>query len=42
MKSINNKEVNKQVDNAKDLDTVVSIYNLIEYSNSYAKTSGNL
>ena len=31
-----------QVDNAKDIDIVMLMYNLIEYSNKYAKTSGNL
>ena len=33
---------NTQVDNAKDIDIVMSMYNLIEYSDSYAKTSGSL
>ena len=33
---------NTQVDNAKDFDIVMTIYNLIEYSNKYSKTSGNL
>ena len=33
---------NTHVDNAKDLDVVMTIYNLIEYSNSYAKTSESL
>ena len=33
---------NKQVDNAKDIDIVISMYNLIEYSDSYSKTSGTL
>ena len=33
---------NTQVDNAKDIDIVMPMYNLIEYSNSYAKTSGSL
>ena len=31
-----------QVDNAKDIDIVMPMYNLIEYSNNYAKTSGSL
>ena len=30
---------NKQVDNAKDIDIVMPMYNLIEYSNNYAKTT---
>ena len=30
------------VDNAKDIDIVVLMYNLIEYSDNYSKTSGNL
>ena len=29
-------------DNTKDLDVVMAMYNLIEYSNSYAKASENL
>ena len=33
---------NTQVDNAKDLDVVMPLYNLMEYSNNYAKTSGSL
>ena len=33
---------NIQVNNAKDIDTVMSMYNLIEYSDNYAKTSGRL
>ena len=33
---------NTQVDNAKDTDVVKPMYNLIEYSNSYLKTSGIL
>ena len=32
---------NTQIDNAKDLDVVVSIYNL-KYSNNHLKTSGGL
>ena len=35
-------EINNTVDNAKDIDIVMPIYNLIEYSNNYAKTSGSL
>ena len=30
------------IDNAKDIDIVMSIYNLIEYSNNYARTTGSL
>ena len=30
---------NTQVGNAKDLDIVMPIYNLIEYSDNYSKTS---
>ena len=33
---------NTQVDNAKDIDLVMSMYNLIEYSDNYAKTLGSL
>ena len=31
-----------KADNAKDLDVILSMYNLIEYSNNYSKTSRNL
>ena len=31
-----------QVDNAKDSSVVMSMYNLIEYNNSYSKTLGSL
>ena len=33
---------NTQVDNCKDIDIVMPMYNLIEYSDNYAKTSGSL
>ena len=33
---------NTQVDNAKDIDIVMPMYNLIEYSDNYLKTSGSL
>ena len=33
---------NTQVDNAKDINIVMPMYNLIEYSDNYAKTSGSL
>ena len=33
---------NLQIGNAKDVDIVMSMYNLIEYSDNYAKTSGSL
>ena len=33
---------NTQVDNAKDIDIVMPMYNLIEYSNNYSGTSGSL
>ena len=33
---------NTQVDNAKDIDIVMPMYNLIEYSNNYSKTSRSL
>ena len=33
---------NMQVDNAKDTDIVMSMYNLIEYSDNYSRTSGSL
>ena len=31
-----------QVDNAKDIDILMYMYNLIEYSDNYAKTTGSL
>ena len=37
-----NKNNNTQVDNAKDIDTVMPMYNLIEYSDNCSKTSGSL
>ena len=33
---------NTQIDNAKDIDIVMPMYKLIEYSDNYAKTSGSL
>ena len=33
---------NTQADNAKGIDIVMLIYNLIEYSDNYSKTSGSL
>ena len=33
---------NMQIDNAKDIDIVMLMYNLIEYSDNYAKTTGSL
>ena len=33
---------NANIDNAKDIDIVMPMYNLIEYSDSYSKTSGSL
>ena len=33
---------NTQIDNAKDIDIVMPMNNLIEYSNNYAKTTGSL
>ena len=33
---------NTQVDNANNIDVVMSMYNLIEYSDDYSKTSGSL
>ena len=33
---------NSQVDNAKDTGIVMPMYNLIEYSDNYLKTSGSL
>ena len=33
---------NTQIDNAKDIDIVMPMYNLIEYSDSYTKATGSL
>ena len=33
---------NTQIDHAKDLDLVMSMYNLIKYSNNHSKASGSL
>ena len=33
---------NTQIDNATDIDIVMPMYNLIEYSDNYAKTTGSL
>ena len=33
---------NTEIDNAKDIDIVMPMYNLIEYSVNYSKTSGSL
>ena len=33
---------NTQIDNAKDINVIMSVYNLIEYSNNYSKTSERL
>ena len=33
---------NTQIDNGKDIDIVVPMYNLIEYGDNYSKTSGSL
>ena len=37
------KEINNtQIDNTKDIDIVMQMYNSIEYSDNYSKTSGSL
>ena len=33
---------NIQIDNAKDIDIIMPMYNLIENNNNYSKTSGSL
>ena len=33
---------NTQIDNGKDIDIVIPMYNLIEYSDNYSKTSKSL
>ena len=37
-----NKINNMEVDNAQDIDIIMPMYNLIEYSDNYSKTSGSL
>ena len=32
---------NTEIDNVKDIDIVMSMYNLVEYRDNYSKTSGN-
>ena len=33
---------NKEIDHAKDIDVVILMYNLTEYSDNYMKTFGSL
>ena len=33
---------NTQIDNCQDIDIIMPMYNLLEYSDNYAKTSGSL
>ena len=33
---------NTEIDNAKDIDIVMPMYDLIKYSDSYSKTSGSI
>ena len=33
---------NTQIDNCKDIDIVIPLYNLLEYRDNYPKTSGSL
>ena len=33
---------NSEIDNAKDIDVVMPLHNLIEYSNNYSETSESL
>ena len=33
---------NTEIDNAKDIDVVMNMYNLVEYSENYSETSGSL
>ena len=33
---------NTQIDNGKHIDVIMPMYNLIEYSDNYSKTSGSL
>ena len=36
------KQNGTDIDNAQDIDVVMPMYNFIEYSNNYSKTSGSL
>ena len=33
---------NTQIDNAKEIDVIILMYNLVKYSDNYSKTSGSL
>ena len=37
-----NETNNTQIDNTKEIDVTMPMYNLIEYSYNYSKTSGSL
>ena len=37
-----NETNNTQINNTKEIDVTMPMYNLIEYSNNYSKTSGSL
>ena len=37
-----NRVNNTEIDNARDIDIVMPMYNVIEYSDNYSKTSGSL
>ena len=37
----NSETYNPEIDNAKDINIVMPMYNLIEYSDNYSKTSGS-
>ena len=39
---IKNQYTNLLIDNSEDLDIVMPMYNLLEYSNNYSNTSGSL
>ena len=39
---INLKPLETQIDNAKVIDIIMPMYNLIEYSHNYSKSSGRL
>ena len=36
------KQNNREIDYARDIDIVMSVHNLIEYSDNYSKTSGSV
>ena len=42
IKAYKSEKNNTEMDNAKDIDIVMPMYNLVKYSGNYSKTSGSL